>query len=320
MFNFIKQGIMKRVLNFRTILALAIILLSANGMFAQILTDYKNLPAETSYQTAGKAFRLYVLPDAIYSPLYNAVTNLGIDATAQWAWTYPAGLTSVTTSGSAQALNYIEFTNPAVGGPLTVSVQESNTVAICTGASVNQDVTIVAVPTAQFTTADIVSGLCGNQPLQALNVAITENVPIAMAGYAFIITEIIDNIDNAGAVTGNVTPLHPLVAFTTSGLPGKAKTGTAGFGGAQPDYTYGINSSVLTVQNAKRTQYTYTLTSPAGVTAGAGIVSAISQKSDYLTPGTITGYAFGAKKTVVFIVNPAPATGPIYHILNSYAY
>lgn len=309
---------MKRVLNFRTILVLAIALLTANGIFAQILTDYKNLPVEVSYQTAGKAFRLYVLPDPIYSPSYVAATNTNVDLSAKFAWDYPAGLTSLTAAITPQALNYIEFTNPIVNAvALTVRVQESNTVAVCTGAWVPQDVMIVAAPTAQFATADITTGLCGDQPLQVLSVAISEDVPVAMASYAFAVTEIVDNINNAGAVTGNVTLSHKVVDFT---LAPKLKSTTPGFGGAQPNYTYGFNSAILTVANAKRTQYTYTLTSPTGMTTGAGIVSAISQKSDYLTPGTVTGYAFGAKTTVVFIVNPAPVTGPIYHIINGYAY
>jgi hypothetical protein len=49
-----------------------------------------------------------------------------------------------------------------------------------------------------------------------------------------------------------------------------------------------------------------------------GIISAISQKSDFIA-GTQLAYTY-TDNTVVFIVNPAPATGPIYHIPNNYAY
>ncbi len=148
----------------------------------------------------------------------------------------------------------------------------------------------------------------------AIAMAITEAAPDALAGYAFKITETVDNIDNVGTVTANVSTTD----VENFGLAAKAKSGTTGFAGTSPNFTYTFNSAALTVQNGERTQYTYTLASTTGVT-GTGIVSAISQKSDYLA-GQVNGQAFGAKTTVVFIVNPAPATGPIYHIANDFAY
>jgi hypothetical protein len=52
--------------------------------------------------------------------------------------------------------------------------------------------------------------------------------------------------------------------------------------------------------------------------AANGIISAISEKSDYIA-GVVSTYAF-TDSQIVIIVNPAPSTGPIYHIPNSYAY
>ena len=312
MFNFIKQGIMKRVLNFKTMLVLAMLLLGANGTFAQILVDYQNV-AENSYQTAGMTFRLYVLPDPIYSPLYVAATNTGIDASARWTWTYVGIVTGAPATGVATNQNYVEFTAPAVGGPFTIGVTESNTLGGCSGAVVNQVVNVIAAPTAVITTADPAQA-CGNQAAMAVAMTFTENVPAAFASYAFVVDELVENIDPSNAVLGTVSHNATFINFPTGGkLKAPALTG------AVSPYGYSFNTSALAVAGAKRTRYTYTLKSAAGVT-GTGVVSAISQKSDYLTLPVITGYAFGAKTTLVAIVNPAPVTGPIYHIVNSYAY
>jgi hypothetical protein len=59
------------------------------------------------------------------------------------------------------------------------------------------------------------------------------------------------------------------------------------------------------------------LIAAAGVT-GDGVVSAVSHKSDYLA-GSVTGYTF-TDNQVVFIINPAPDTGPIYYVPNNYRY
>lgn len=310
MFNFIKQGIMKRVLNFKTMLVLAMLLLGANGTFAQILTVYQNV-AENSYQTAGMAFRLYVLPDPVYSPAYVAATNANLGASAQWTWAY-AGLTGAPTNGTPANQNFVEFTAPAVG-VYTVGVVESNTLGGCSGATVNQQVNVIAAPTATITTANPAQA-CGNQAAMAVAMTFTENVPVAWASYAFAVDELVENIDPLGGVIGGpVSHNATFVNFPTGGkLEAPALTG------AMPTYGYTFNTSLLNVANNLRTRYTYTLVSAAGVT-GTGVVSAISQKSDYLTLPTITGYAFGGTPFVA-IVNPAPVTGPIYHIVNSYAY
>jgi len=70
-----------------------------------------------------------------------------------------------------------------------------------------------------------------------------------------------------------------------------------------------------------RTRYTYTLVkaTDAPGPAADGVISAISQKSDYVG-GTVLTHAFGAKSTYVAIINPTPVTGPIYHISNTFNY
>jgi hypothetical protein len=306
---------MKRVLKNRTILAIAVMLLMANGIYAQILTDYQNV-SETSYQTAGLTFRLYVEPDAVYSPTYAAATNTNINATARWTWTYPAGLTGAPVSTVVSTLNYVEFTNPAVGGPYTVTAAESNTIGGCADATPSsQVVQIIAAPSAAITTADPAQA-CGNQPAMTVNMTFTEAVPVAFAGYAFAVQELIENIDPSDVVIG--AALVNNSSFIDRPTTNKLKTPT--LTGAASPYGFSFTTAALNVQNGLRTRYTYNLlkASDAPVAALNGIISAISQKSDYIG-GVISTYAF-ADSQIVIIVNPAPSTGPIYHIPNGFAY
>jgi hypothetical protein len=308
---------MKRVLKNKVILAIAVMLLMANGIYAQILTDYQNV-AETSYQTAGLSFRLYVQPDPVYSPTYAPATNTNINANARWTWTYPAGLTGAPLSGVAGVANqnYVDFANPAVGGPYTVQVAESNTVGGCIDATpINQVVQIIAAPAATILTADPPQA-CGDQLAMAVNMTFTEAVPVAWASYAFGVSELVENIDPSNVVLGTPVPLHTFVDFPTTGkLKAPALTG-----GASP-YGYSFNTSALNVLGGLRTRYTYTLTKASNAGGADGVISAISQKSDYpiVAPGSLTTYAF-TDNQIVIIVNPTPTTGPIYHIPNTFAY
>ncbi len=55
--------------------------------------------------------------------------------------------------------------------------------------------------------------------------------------------------------------------------------------------------------------------------ASNGVISAISQKSDFLRVPLVLNTILLPTQTVsVVIVNPAPATGPIYYIPNNFAY
>jgi hypothetical protein len=308
----IKQGIMKRVFKLRTTVAVAALALLATGTFAQILTDYENV-AETMYQTVGTTFRLYVEPDAVYSPTYNPATNANISPTAEWTWTY-AGLTGAPLTGVATAQNWVEFTNPAAGA-YTITVAESNTLGGCIdGTPVSQAVTVIGAPTAALTTADPAQA-CGDQVAMAVALTFTEAVPVAFAGYAFAVNELVENISPTSVVLATLTDNDGFIDFP---LAGKLNSGNGLTGAASP-YGYSFNTSALTVQNGLRTRYTYTLikASDAPGASADGVISAISQKSNYID-GNDT-YAFGDNQ-IVIIVNPAPTTGPIFHVPNDWAY
>ncbi|MFO7843760.1 MAG: hypothetical protein R6V16_08115, partial [Bacteroidales bacterium] len=84
-----------------------------------------------------------------------------------------------------------------------------------------------------------------------------------------------------------------------------------------------VSTGAMPVVGGERTKYEYTIKTATDYTGtGAeGIISAISHKSDYLAvagSGEITTYPFTGTLTVTYIVNPAPSTGPVYHIPNDF--
>ena len=278
------------------------------GVQAQVQDTSYVTNTETVYQTAGKTFRLYVEPDTVYSPDYNATDGWVLGTNALWTWDY-TGLTGTPTSGTPANQNYVEFTNPTVD-TYTIGVVETNTIISCDDGGVTKTVEVIAAPTAAITTADPAQA-CGDQLAMSVQIQFTENVPVAWASYAFAINETVENIDVSDVVIG--TALVDNDTFIDYPTTGKLNT----LGGTQPDYTWSFNTTALTVRNNLRTRYTYTLIG-ASDAGSDGLISAISQKSDY-EGGTVLTHAFGDNQ-IVIIVNPAPTTGPIYHIPNNFAY
>ncbi len=326
MFNFIKQGIMKRVFRLVTVLAVALLLLPASGLFAQVpnanYTQYlvsDPAPANVDYVTikaGGTVMGYYALPDPVYHPNYNAGDGWALTAGFTWAWTNPTNPGSAATFNKPGAANYVEITYPVVGD-YVINVAETAPPAFggCADATPTVlDVTVIAAPTAVITTADPAQA-CGDQLAMAVAMTFTEAVPASLASYAFSVSEVVENIDATGTPTATVSTNNTFVDYPTGGkLKAPALTGAGPFG-------FSFNTSALTIQHGLRTRYTYTLhkASNAPVADADGVISAISEKSDYVS-GTVNTYAFGAKTTLVAIVNPAPNTGPIYHIPNTYAY
>lgn len=281
-----------------------------SGVSAQILTDYDETNATDMYQTEGTTFRLYVEPDIIYSSSWDAATNNNLGADARWTWTF-SGLTGSVTSGDPVNQNYVEFTNPTTG-TYTVEVVESNVAISCSGATQTQTINVVDAPTGGFTTADV-TDFCGDQSAETITIRFVENVPDALTAYAFAVREVVEEIDGSGNPITTVSSTDTYVDFPTNG---KANGSTPGVTLATPNFDYEFNTSALDVSNGNRTRYTYTLLEASDAGTGTnGIISAISQKSDYIDG--LTTHAFSDDQ-VVFIVNPAPTTGPIYHIPNDF--
>jgi hypothetical protein len=255
----------------------------------------------------------YALPDPVYHPNYNAGGAWALTPLFQWNWSAPASVT-INKPGAA---NYVELTYTALGATaVTVAEQAPAAFGSCADATPTlMNVTLINPPAATITTADPAQA-CGNQAAIPVLLTFTETVPAALAGYAFAVSEVVDNIDAVGGLIGNVSTNATFLDFQTSG---KLNTGNGLLGAASP-YTYSFNTSALDVQGGNRTRYTYTLlkATDAPGAAADGIISAISEKSDYLA-AAISTYAF-TDNQIVIIVNPAPATGPIYYVPNNFAY
>lgn len=319
-----------------------------------IETDYRQ-QADFTYQTVGTTFRLYADPDPVYNPSYAAGAG-ALGTTSRWVWNYPAGIgtgspaSEVLASGVGTNSNYVEIdASASSGGPFTVSVVEKNTLVSCFDAGTTKTVYVTGAPTAEITGGsanntwiDLTAGadlghnfsICGDALAENLTIDFTEtNVPNTLRHYAFAVSQRVINIDDAGveidadAGTAGVQPISLNASFSNN--PTTVKL-------AVPTGSTTVSTGAMTILNSKRTKYTFTITNASDVlvanfnnsTGGyLGLVSQISQKSDYIarntpTPGAgkFNTYDFTGTVTVDYIINPTPVTGPIYHIPNNFTF
>ena len=291
-----------------------------SGASAQILTDYIQTAAgseSVDSVTTGTTTILYVYPDLVYSPSYDAATNANLGANARWTWYNSADGSGAPIKAAANE-NWVEMTH-WVAGTYAVSVEESNTVGGCTGAVSTVNVEILAEPTVTFTAADgtPVLGSAGSPfTFCETDARLGTDYPqatfttdiISSPSFQIQYTIAVDTNMNGDGTWGNIAAMTE----TWSGAAGTQLDAGDGatYNFAQPTGGFVCVTNVVDYP----TRYTYTLT---------GVTDRISRKSDYLTNSTAaadswTWYDTGAE-TIVVIVNPTPVTGPIYHISNMWA-
>jgi len=314
---------MKKSNFLRTVLSIATAMLISTSVIGQVAnnnyTEYdanRTAPTNVDYVTlkAGNTtMGYYALPDPVFHPNYNAGGAWALTAGFVWNWSILPAMT-INKPGAA---NYAEIVFTATGD-YAVNVAEESPAAFggCADATPTvMNVTVIAPPAVTIATADPVSA-CSDQPAMAVNMTFTEAVPQALAGYSFAINETIENIDAGGTPVGAaLVDNDGFLDFPTTG-----KLKTPALTNAASPYGYSFNTSALTVRNGGRTRYTYTAIKASDAPGAAldGVISAISQKSDFLA-AAISTYAF-TDNQIVIIVNPAPATGPIYYIPNTFSY
>lgn len=281
-----------------------------------------------TFKTGGTTMGYYALPDPLYHPSY--VASGTITTGFSWVWTNPTNPGTAVTFGSASN-NYVQITYPSTGNyVINVAENASATFGGCAdGTPTVMNVTVINPPT--FTiSAPALASTCGNQGQQTISAAIVENVPANWAAYAFLVTEEIDELDvnDNVIVDGAENNIHDFTLFNS--LSPKLKT--PALTGTSPNYAWSFTTANLNVNNSHRTRYVYRFKKASDApAAGNGVISAITQKSDYIAPGiaNLNAYGFtpganvtmvGDVATITYIVNPAPSTGPIYHIPNQYAY
>jgi hypothetical protein len=305
------------------------------GVYDANLTAPTNIDYVT-LKTGGTTMGYYALPDPVYHPNYPATGVLTDDFTWDWTVVSDPGSAPTITPGALDLSNYATILYPVIGHySLTVAETAPAAMGGCVDATPTElEVEVIAAPTG---TASINPGvlwtaitpneayqICSAQLAQTVTVAFNEAVPNLLASYAFQVTETKEVLDGLGNVLSTPQAETVVQDFPAAG---KLKTGTVGtlpsaaFNAATPAFTFTFLTDALAVlQNAgvdARTRYTYRVTR-TGDAAQNGFYSNISQKSDFIA-GAIEYYNF-TNQTVSFIVNPAPVTGPIYYVPNTFNY
>jgi hypothetical protein len=313
---------------FKSVLGVAAAMLISAGAFGQISfvnDSYKQYdsnvlaPDTVDYVTlkaGGTTMGYYAKPDPVFHPNYTQGGAWTLTAGFAWNW----AVAPVMATAKPGAANYVQITYTATGNyAVTVAEQSSAAFGGCVDATPTlMNVTVIAPPQVSITTATPVNGSCGNQAAVPVALSFAEAVPQNWAGYAFAVHQTIENIDAVNAVIGAA-----ILSADTLDFPTTAKLKNPTLTGAGSPYTWTFNSRPLTVRNGMRTRYTYTLVKASDAVGADGVVSSISQKSDFIS-GTVNTYPFFADAThftsYSVVVNPAPATGPIYYIPNNFAY
>lgn len=296
------------------------------GANAQTPVQYTQDQTEAIVQTEGISFRLYVTPDPLYSPNYTATGALG--ANSRWTFTIPVGLTASApvVSGTAVAQNWVEITNPVASGTdYAVSVIESNTAFACTDAGITTNISVIAAPTAAIATTPgaawtqvgalkeyyLCAAAADAIAVPQLDITYTEDAKRVANAYDYILGVTVAGYDVND--TEIVAPADVTATFGKSGMQA-----IADYDASPIAYSTANTMSLLTDGGGAlvRTKYVFTL-------------SNISSKTSYLsyfrantgfTPSVATNYYAVAGQTVTFWLNPAPVTGPIYHIPNNYTF
>jgi hypothetical protein len=326
-----------RKINFlKAVLGVACAMLMTTGVFGQQKvpeTDFAKYNVDTltvdsidyvtNKETTGTTMRYFALPDPVYHPNYTLGNDFEISNGFSWTWTSSDAGVVFAPGATVADTNVVDITFPDALDSYTINVRENAPAAFggCNDATPTKlRVHVIAPPTAYFTSTDSTSN-CGDLATQNLVIQFDEDVPVVRAAYAFRIRLTVENLDAAGNVLGASVVSYP-INYNALVADAKARVGvTAGFAAtATPgefEYTYATPALPL-VAGHTRTRYTYALLNATDVITGTGLVSAISQKSDYLT--ALNTYAFGTDASVVYYINPAPVTGPIYHVPNDFNY
>jgi hypothetical protein len=309
---------MKKNFTKKLLAAFAVAMLFAGLTQAQILTDYVQSTGSEAIDTVtiSSTTRLYVYPDAVFSPSYNATTNAGIGSNQRWTW-YNGTDATGTEIKAASNDNWIENTWPGTAQTYQVAVVESNSAVTCDGSATTIDVEVIASPTVTYTSADG-SGIFGSSATHtycendarlgtdAAQATFTHGMT-GSPSFQVQYTLVVDTSHSNGTTWTTIaamTQTYSGAAGTQQAVTGTTHNLTAPAGGFVC-VTDGVDYP---------TRFTYTLT---------GVNDRVSRKSDYLSnsAAAATGWSWYDTTTenLVVEVYPVPVTGPIYHISNMWA-
>jgi len=300
---------------------------------AQYFADYVEAVTGGSEEidtvTTGTQTGLYAEPDPYYSPAYNTANNTGLGTDQYWDWT----ITNGTASGSEAAVyeqvlgdtsNYIEIAWSGTG-TVTVDVAERNGAVSCAGATQSMTVQVIDPSTVTFSADNPGGNVFGgtNDTIKVcatdltrlddfVQVAFSQSVAFGSPSYQVQYTITIDTITSGGAINN-------IAGYTESymGSAGNQVASTADILNLAQPVDHGSGVGFVCITNggtSAATLYTYRI---------QGVTDRISRKSDFLLNPTklANGWTWydTTLETLTVQVNPAPVTGPIYHISNMWA-
>ena len=321
--------IMKRGNLLKVITGIATALFVANGTFGQDVqggTDYEAISGantEIDSVTVGSTTRLYVKPDAYFHPGYvNPTWTLTAGFT--WDWVIPGGA-GTADAGEVNTDEWVQVDwSGTAGGPYNIVVTETAPAAYggCSG-DTNVYVSVIASPTATFTADNPGTIIGADLTVCEGDARLADIVQSTMTGVTTLQLEWtleIATLSSLGAKDEyfdlDKASLGAVQAFAINRAGTVANPQETGLTALTFDFDKPNDGTYTAIQPAatkKATVYTYTIN---------GINDRISRKSDYL--GNSAGAADGwtwydtTAETIVIRVNPAPVTGPIYHIPNDW--
>jgi hypothetical protein len=297
-----------------------------DGDGANLATSYEASAAGvtgTTHMIAGTTVPLFAMPDPYYHSSYNPATETyTLTAGFLWNWSVTGAVGAGTAVGDITFNqngvndNYVEISGGVAGGTYTINVQEESPAAMggCSDAGENIDVIVHATPAVTMggnaTYEDCPGG--------AFPAAVTATISGGWQNYRVIWTLQIHTLNNVGAIDF----YYDDEAGTNPAAGAKFATG-AGFNAASPDNSLVLGANDITTVGSydvianKSTVYTYVL---SGINDQAlRYADFIGFAGDYAAPAADDFTYNPVAETITIRVNPAPNTGPIYHINSNWA-
>lgn len=319
---------MKKTNIFKIVMTL-VLAFAFSGAFAQSTdvpgaqADYAATGAVTVMQ--GSTIPLWAEPDSYFHPGYDPDVAGSLTAGYTWDWSDDGATGDLSFSNDGVEDNYTAVSGMVTGNsPYTIRVQETAPAAQggCSDAGTTISMTVVAQPSWGIDGGDATYDLCAGDA--GLPADMNTTIAGGYEAYHLAWTLEIATLDNASAKefyyddetgAGQAGAQKYAVEYTQA---------NGSFDGSQnAPGTYDIMTvgSFPVINNGTRdavTVYTYTL---------ASINDRASRFGDFITldgddtdASAYTDYAAtAASDQVVVTVYPAPTTGPIYHISNTWA-
>jgi hypothetical protein len=287
----------------------------------------------TTYITEGTTVPMYVLPDPYFHPNYNVATSVWT-LTDGFTWTFSGtATTALTVTQTAVNIagdnNYVTIAagaGDAAGSPYTLTVTENAPAAYggCSGPAVNLTVNVVTAPSFAINGGDATYAFCEGNPGFPANINTT--IAGGWQNYRLAWNLAITTLDNASAVEFYYTDetgagQNAALTYAVNHTIDETTNPFEALAAASAAHDIMTVPNFLVINNGTRdavTVYTYTLVS---------VNDQASRFGDFITLGGATAdasaftyyAATAASDQVVVTVYPAPVTGPIYHITNTWA-